>query len=158
MITINSDLAYILLFLIGFYVFSRLFRLTIFPKIIEKTTKEYDKNPKWITSQLHEKHYGFNDIDFILAENTLGALPRFRVNKNDATRLEMLVPKDISTNDIEQIGQLALVGKIKIKYGLFFPDKPLNWLSVLCFMLEGGKVDIKEVEKDKKPIDDFQKV
>lgn len=146
MITISTDLAYILLMLIVGYALGRLYKLVIFPKMIEKTTKEIDKNPKWITNELHSKYYGFSDIDFITAENTIGALPRFRVAK-DSTRLEFLIPEDTSIRDIERMGQVALVGKIKIKYGLFFPDKPLHWLSILCFMLDGGEISIKDVEK-----------
>ena len=107
MITISTDLAYILLFLIVGFAFSRLYKFVIFPKIIEKTTKEFDKNPKWITDELHSKYYGFSDIDFITAENAIGALPRFRVSKEDETRLELLIPNDISTRDIEKIGQVA---------------------------------------------------
>lgn len=154
MVTISTDLAYILLFLIVGFALSRLYKFVIFPKIIEKTTKEFDKNPKWIINELHSKYYGFHDIDIITAENSIGALPRFRVAKKDKTRLEVLIPNDISTRDIEQMGQIALVGKIKIKYGLFFPDKPIHWLSILCFMLDGGEINVKEIEKDKKPIDD----
>ena len=150
MITISTDLAYILLFILIGYALIRLYKLVIFPKIINKTTKEFDKNPKWITDELKSKYYGFHDIDFITAENTIGALPRFRVAKDDDTRLEMLISVDTTTREVEQIGQVALVGKIKIKYGLFFPDKPIYWLSILCFMLDGGEVEVK----DKKPIDD----
>lgn len=146
MITISTDLAYIILFIIAGYALSRLYRYVIFPKIIDKTTKELDKNPKWITNELHSKYYGFSDIDFITARNTLGALPRFRASK-DSKRLEFLIDEDTPTRDLEKIGQVALVGKIKIKYGLFFPDKPLHWLSILLFMLDGGEVAVKDVEK-----------
>ena len=147
MITISTDLAYIILFIIAGYALSRLYRYIIFPKIIEKTTTEIDKNPKWVTRELHSKYYGFADIDIITAENSLSALPRFRVSKEDKTRLELLIPDDTPVRDIEKIGQIALVGKIKIKYGLFVPDKPLPWLSILCFMLEGGEINIKDIEK-----------
>ena len=147
MITISTDLAYIILFIIVGYALSRLYRYVIFPKIIEKTTKEIDKNPKWIINELRSKYYGFADIDFITAENRIGALPRFRVAKDDKTRLEMLISNDTSTRDIEAVGQIALVAKIKIKYGLFFPDKPLTWLSILCFMLDGGEISVKDIEK-----------
>ena len=146
MITISTDLAYIILFLISMYAFSRLYRYVIFPKILEKTTKEIDRNPQWITKELHSKYYGFADIDFITAENSLGALPRFRASK-DKNKLEFLISEDTSIRDLEKIGQIALVGKIKIKYGLFFPDKPLHWLSILCFMLDGGEVSVKDIEK-----------
>lgn len=148
MITFNlsTDVACIILMVIVLYAFHKLWRYIIFPKIIEKSTKEIEKNPKWITSEL-KQYYGFADIDFITAENPMGALPRFRVPKGDNARLEMLVPDDISTREVENIGRLALVGKIKIKYGLFFPDKPIAWLSILLFMLEGGDVAVKDVEK-----------
>ena len=147
MITISKDLAYILLSIISIYALNRLFIYVIFPKIIEKTTKEFDKNPKWITNELHSKYYGFSDIDFITAENSIGHLPRVRVAKHDNTRLEMLVPNDLSIRDVEHIGHMALVSKLKLKYGLFFPDKPIHWLSILLFMLEGGEVAIKDIEK-----------
>lgn len=154
----NIDLYCVIFVGLILYVFSRAYKCLIRPKILDMTTKEFDKNPKWITNELHSNHYGFDDIDFIPAENFLGTLPRFRVSKSDKTRLEILFPNDTSTKDVEQIGRIALVGKIKIKYGLFFPDKPLHWLSILLFMLEGGDVTIKDISKDKKPIDDFQKI
>lgn len=147
MITISTDLACILLFILTGYALIRLYKLVIFPKIIEKTTKEFERNPKWITNELHSKYYGFHDIDFITAENTIGALPRFRVAKDDETRLEFLISNDTTTREIEKMGQVALVGKIKVKYGLFFPDKPLHWLSIMCFMLDGGEVSVKDIEK-----------
>ena len=115
MITISKDLACVLLVILIGYALNRLYRLVIFPKIIDKTTKEFDKNPKWITDELRSKYYGFHDIDFITAENAIGALPRFRVAKDDKTRLEMLVSNDTLTREVEQIGQVALVGKLKIK-------------------------------------------
>lgn len=147
MITISTDLACIILTVLTMYILSRFYRFVLFPKIVEKTTKEFERNPKWITNELHSKYYGFHDIDFITAENTIGALPRFRVAKDDDTRLEMLISADTTTREVEQIGQVALVGKIKIKYGLFFPDKPIHWLSILCFMLDGGEVTVKDINK-----------
>lgn len=134
----------ILILIVCYHIFNRY----IFPKIIEKTTKETEVNPKWITTELRQKYYGFDDIDFILAENPLGALPRFRASK-DKTRLEVLIPNDILTKDIEDFGRVALIGKIQAKYGLFFPDKPIHWLSILCYMLDGGDVNMidKPVEK-----------
>jgi hypothetical protein len=29
-----------------------------------------------------------------------------------------------------------------VKYGVLFQDKPIHWLSILCYMLDGG--DIKQ--------------
>lgn len=142
-----DDICVLALCALGFYIGGCIGKYVVLPFLIRKTTKEIDKNPKWITSALHSKYYGFSDIDFITAESTIGALPRFRVAKGDNTRLELLIPNDTLTKDVEKIGQIALVGKIKVKYGLFFPDKPLYWLSILCFMLDGGEVAMKEVEK-----------
>lgn len=147
MITISTDLACIILTILTMYILSRFYRFILFPKIVEKTTKELEKNPKWITKELHSKYYGFSDIDIITAESSIGALPRFRIAKDDKTRLEFLISNDITTREIETMGQVALVGKIKVKYGLFFPDKPLHWLSILCFMLDGGEVSVKDIEK-----------
>lgn len=129
------------------YTILYIIKFIIVPKIIDKTTKEINRNPKWITNELHSKYYGFSDIDFIIAHSRFGGLPRFRVSRQDFTRLELFISEDTSTRDIQEIGRIALVGKIKIKHGVFFPDKPLHWLSILCFMLDGGDVTIKEIEK-----------
>ncbi|MDE6946265.1 MAG: hypothetical protein K2P14_03660 [Anaeroplasmataceae bacterium] len=144
-----QDMLAILLIIFIFYGFYQLFNLFIFPKIIEKDTKEFEKNPKWIVSKLDE-YYGFDDIDFILADSSFGALPRFRISSKN-NRFELLIPNNILANNVDDIIQLALIGKIKIKYGLFFPNKPIYWLSILCYMLDGG--NIEEIKKDKKPID-----
>lgn len=116
----------------------QLFKFLLLPKLIEKTTKEIEKNPKWIASKIN--YYGFHDIDIILATGPDFALPRLRISKEN--RYELLVSNDISTKEVDDIIRLALLGKIQVKYGLFFPDKPLHWLSILCYMLDGG--DIKE--------------
>lgn len=156
MITISADVVYVIIIVAVICILHKIYRFVLFPKMVDKLTKEIDKNPKWITRELHSKYYGFADMDFITAENDLDMLPRFRICKEDNTRLEFLIPSDTLTRDIEEMGRKALVGKIKLKYGLFFPDKPIQWLSILCFMLEGGEVNIKDIEKDKKPIDDLR--
>jgi len=147
MITISSDVVCVVAIIMIICLLHKFYRYILFPKIVNKTTKEIDKNPKWITRELHSKYYGFADIDFITAENTIGALPRFRVSKEDGERLEFLIPEDTPISDLEKVGRAALIGKLKIKFGLFFPDKPIQWLSILCFMLEGGEVAIKDIEK-----------
>lgn len=125
---------------------AKLWKLIIFPKIVEKTTKEVEKNPKWITPKLRTTYYGFSNIDIITANSSIGALPRFRLapkkNKKEETRLELLIPEDTSVNDIDKIAALALRGKINIFYGLMTPDKPAYWLAILLYMLDGG--DIKQ--------------
>lgn len=125
---------------------AKLWKLIIFPKIVEKTTKEVEKNPKWITPKLRTTYYGFSNIDIITANSSVGALPRFRLapkkNKKEETILELLIPEDTSVNDIDKIAALALRGKIYIFYGLMTPDKPAHWLAILLYMLDGG--DIKQ--------------
>lgn len=134
---------------------AKLWKLIIFPKIVEKTTKEVEKNPKWITPKLRTTYYGFSNIDIITANSSIGALPRFRLapkkNKKEEARLELLIPEDTSVNDIDKIAALALRGKINIFYGLMTPDKPAHWLAILLYMLDGGDIKQEAISwKDKK--------
>lgn len=126
-----------------------LFKYIISPKVIDSGIKYIERNPKWITSKLHSEYYGFDDIDFVIVESKFGHLPRFRAGK-EGKSLELLIPEDTSTKDVEAIGSLALAGKMKIKYGIFLPGRPIYWLSVLCYMLDGG--DINENAVSWKPI------
>ena len=118
-------------------------RNIIFPKIIFKSMKEIERNPKWITSKL--QYYGFDDIDIVLCESKWGMLPRFRAGKDN--RLELWIDNDTSTRDVDDVGHLALCGKVKAKYGLWFPDKPTYWLSILLYTLDGGNIEMKDIEK-----------
>lgn len=134
---------------------AKLWKLIIFPKIVEKMTKEVEKNPKWITPKLRTTYYGFSNIDIITANSSIGALPRFRLapkkNKKEETILELLIPEDTSVNDIDKIAALALRGKINIFYGLMTPDKPAHWLAILLYMLDGGDIKQEAISwKDKK--------
>lgn len=130
-----------LLSLIIFYVSFHIFKRYIFPKSVEADTKEVERNPKWIMKDVKNKYYGFQDIDIVTAETKMFySLPRLRVVDNK--RFELLIPTDTSTKDVNDILRLALMGKIEVKYGLQFRDKPLHWLSILCYMLDGG--DIRE--------------
>ena len=123
------------------YIAIHVFKLFIRPVILDMDTKEIERNPKWIVDKVKGVYYGFHDIDFILAEsNIFSSLPRFKISKTD--RYELWLPSDISIKDVDEIVRLALVGKIQVKYGLIFRDKSLNWLSILCYMLDGG--DIRE--------------
>ncbi|HAH17444.1 MAG TPA: hypothetical protein DCL29_00240 [Eubacterium sp.] len=130
------------LILFGIYI---LYNKIIYPLLVVKTTIDVEKNPKWIVSKLQENYYGFKDMDIILVDSPFGLLPRFRIDKQKNNKLQLLVSKDISTYDIENIACIALAGKIRIKYGLWFPDKPAHWLSVLNFMLDGGEIRVKEM-------------
>lgn len=133
------------------YLMYELFNRVIFPWIVNKRTKDIEKNPKWIIPELQEKYYGFRDIDIITVNSPLGLVPRFRVDKKQKNRLQLLIPVDTSVRDIDDIARLALAGKIRIKYGLWFPDKSAHWLAILNFMLDGGdiRIDATKWEKDK---------
>ena len=135
----GTETAILLFMLIGFFISWRIFDRFIFPKMIHHGMKEIERNPKWVTSQL--QYYGFNDIDIVLCESKWGMLPRFRTSKNN--RVELWVDNDISTKDVEDLGRLALAAKIKVKYGVWFPEKPLYWLSILCYMLDGGDIKME---------------
>lgn len=140
---LNQELCSILLGILSFYVGWRLTKFFIFPKLLEKTTKEIEKNPKWIMSEIKSKVYGFQDIDIIIVTSVLGALPRFRITKDN--KYQLLISDEFTTKDVNTLARIALTGKIKVKYGLLYPDKPLEWLSTLCYMLDGGEF-IKEVK------------
>lgn len=136
------------------YVMYEFFNKIIFPWIVNTRTKDLEKNPKWIMPKLKETYYGFKDMDIITVNSPLGMLPRFRLDKKEKDRLQLLIPEDISTHDIDGIAQLALAGKIRIKYGLWYPDKSAHWLAILNFMLDGGDIRIEatkweENNKDK---------
>ena len=123
----------------------KIWKYIIFPVIITKTTQELEKNPKWITSELRDNYYGFSDIDIITAKSSIGTLPRFRLkeDKNKKKRLELLISEDTSTKEIDQVAKLALQGKLYVYYNLSFPNKSVNWLSTLLYMLDGNDVKIQ---------------
>lgn len=135
-----EDICMIILCISMFYMGHIIFKRFILPKLIDIGTKELEKNPKWLIPQLRKTYYGFHDIDIIVAESTnpFSILPRFRLTKND--RYELWIPDDITTKDVDIVAQLALMGKINVKYGLFYENKSTYWLSILCFMLDGGDV------------------
>ncbi|MDE5539947.1 MAG: hypothetical protein K2J20_05625, partial [Bacilli bacterium] len=72
---------------------------------------------------------------------------RYKVTNN---RFEIWVPNDTSTKDADEVLRLAMVGKIQIKYGLWFPDKPIHWLSILCYMLDGGDITESKTKFEEK--------
>jgi len=148
-ISIYTNILVIIFGILFLYACYRTFDRHVFPILVERKTKILEKNPKWIAPKLKQDYYGFYDIDIIVVEDPFDCVPRYRVSKEDDTRLELLISEDVTTNDVDHIAQIALAGKIKIKYGLWFPDKPTYWLSVLCFMLDGGNIQLK----DKKQVD-----
>jgi len=117
----------------------------VYPFMLRIGTTDIEKNPKWITSELKGTYYGFHDIDFILVESKFGHIPRFRVSK-DRKKLEFLVDKDTPTRDVDILGQLALSEKIRINYGVYYPDKSIEWLSILCYLLDGGEINQNNVK------------
>lgn len=122
----------------------KLFQDVILPMIEKKKTVETEINPKWITSKV-EHSYGFQDIDFILARSPFNNLPYMRVVQKDGkVRFQFILSEDTSVKDVDTIVKMAITGKIYAKYKVLYPDKPLFWLSILCYMLDGG--DIQENE------------
>jgi hypothetical protein len=125
-----------------------IFNKLIFPIIIEHTTTELDRNPKWATSRL-EKYYGFYDVDMVICESKFGILPRIRANKVNK-KFELLIPNDIPVENIEEIGRCVLAAKIRTKYGLWYPEKPIEWLSIMCYLLDGGDIQMSNVSWEEK--------
>lgn len=121
------------------YIISKIFTRYIFPKIAERNMIEICRNPKWFVSRL-SGYYGFQDIDFVLAKSKYGMLPRFRLG--ETKKLELWIPYDIETRCVEELAKLALIGKLHIKYKVSYPNKSLQWLSTLCFMLDGNDANI----------------
>ena len=121
------------------YLLWETFNHIIFPKMVYNGMKEIERNPKWITSKLC--YYGFDEIDIVLCESKWGMLPRVRAGKE---KLELWIDNDTSTKDVEDIGSLALASLLKIKYNLWYPDKPLYWQSILLYMLDGGEIEMKD--------------
>lgn len=137
---LSNEVCAVIIGIIALIIGYKLFDRVLFPIMVNKSTKEIEKNPKWIVDKLRSEYYGFSDLDIILVDDPFGMVPRFRETKHH--QLQLLISNDTLTKDVDDIARIALVGKIKLKYGLWFPDKPLHWLSILCYMLDGG--DIKE--------------
>ena len=145
---INDKLLTIITVIFAFIIFHQILKRVIFPILIKKTTTEIEKNPKWITPKIREKYYGLSDVDIITAESSFMILPRFRLGKNN--RIELLIPNNTSVDDIDEIAALALRGKISICYGLQTPNKPAYWLSIFCYMLDGGNIKQEDISWEKK--------
>lgn len=129
-----------------FFASKLFFTLFIMPKFIEANLKEIERNPKWIVKN---NYYGFQDIDIVLAETNLNrSLPRILVTKEN--RYEFWISNDTTTREVDEVLRLAIMGKIKVKYNLFFPEKPLHWLSILCYMLDGGEIQEKSAKFEEK--------
>ena len=147
-----EDILAIIIVIIILYTSSKVWKYMLCPFIINKTTQEIEKNPKWITPKLKQNYYGFSDIDIITAKSSVGTLPRFRLNSKEKgkERLELLIPEDTPVNDIDKVATLALQGKIHLYYNLFFPDKSAYWLSILLYMLEGNDIKRESIKWENK--------
>lgn len=139
---LSESTCIILLIIIGLFIIYKLFTKFAIPYIFTLKTKDGEKNPDWLISRLH--YYGFHDIDIILmkSDSVFTRSPHFILNHD---RYELYVPDSVSVDDAEDIGKLALLGKLYVKYGVLHEDKPLYWLSILCYMLDGGGVDIADI-------------
>ena len=144
----SRSMIYILVGVFCYWIAYTILKYIVIPWIYEKGTKEIAKNPDWLVSELKTQYYGTQDIDFVVVESRFGLLPRFRLAKKN--QLQLLISSDMTTRDIELIARAALVGKIKIKYNLWFPEKPAYWLSILCYMLDGGNINQSGVKWKRK--------
>lgn len=143
-----ENLFYIALNLCSLYVIYKITVMFICPKIIDLCTKEVDRNPKGLVEGLRSDYYGFHDIDIVMCECPIYHVPRFREGKHG--RLELFVPNNFSIWTRDRIANIALAGKIGIKYGIIVNDKPTYWLSILCYMLDGGDINVSETKWEKK--------
>ncbi|MBR2493767.1 MAG: hypothetical protein IKB64_09975 [Paludibacteraceae bacterium] len=144
-----KSLCYVVLNLCSLYCVYTLVKIFVYPKILDLFTTEIERNPSWLAEKLRSEYYGYNDIDFILCECSLCRTPRFRVLKN-SDRLELLIPNDFTIWDRDKIAKIALMGKIKIKHGLLVQDKPVYWLSIFCYLLDGGDINVSETKWEEK--------
>lgn len=135
------------------YIFSRYIQ----PAFMTANLKIIETNPKWLVSKLNERYYGFHDIDILLADNPYLSFPVERFNKK-TNHIEIILSNDdTTTKDIDDIAQLALSIKLIVKYQIFYEGKSADWLSILCYMIEGNDINIDKVKweekEDNKPID-----
>lgn len=135
-----------LLIIVIFIIEWKIFNKTLAPILIQKGLTEIARNPKWITSRLHEEYYGFDDVDIILCESKWGVLPYFHINHK---RIEVWVSNNTSIDEVEALGHLILCSRLKVEYGLWYTGKPLYWLSLLLYMLDGGDMKVEEKIKNK---------
>lgn len=141
-----KDLCYLGLSLCSIYALYNIVKVYIFPKLLDLLTTVKETNPDWLANRLRSQYYGFNDIDFIICECPIWNIPRFRMDKN-TKRLQLLIPDDVSVWNREKIAKIALIGKIRIRYEINpSTDKPIEWLSILCYMLDGGDINISETK------------
>lgn len=123
----------------------QIFRKKIFPSLLRDSLKEVERNPRWFKAR--KEYYGFEDMDVVLYEHSFACSPYFKTNK-DRTKLEFWIHNDTKVDDAEEMARIALAGKIQAKYGLWFPDKPIYWLSILLYLLDGGDVNMIDKKQE----------
>lgn len=137
---LSDELCFLILTAIIVYIGYRVFKSVAIPFTINFIADEIEMNPKWFIGKLREDYYGFHDVDIILVDHAVGRLPCFR--KVKATkRIEVLLSEEVKTSEVNSLAQLILATKIKMKYGVYYPNKPIAWLSILCYMLDGGEIN-----------------
>lgn len=142
-----KDLCYLGLSLCSIYALYNIVKVYIFPKVLDLLTTVKEVNPEWLTTKLRSEYYGFNDINFIICDCPIWNVPRFRLSKNPHQNIEFLIPSGATVWDREKLAKIALMGKIKIKYDVNTSfNKPIEWLSILCYMLDGGDINISETK------------
>lgn len=144
-LNIDNRIIAALLLVIYLRILLYVFKHWIKPSLETRSMKEVDRNPKWVTKQI-TSYYGFEDIDFVLFDSNMVDSPRLKTNKT-RDRLELWLPCDTLTKDIPELSRLALACKIHTRHGVWCPDKPIYWLSVLCFMLDGGEIKMEDRPK-----------
>lgn len=146
---LTEKLLHIALVLCSIYSIYTIVRSFVYPRLLDKLTKEVERNPSWLVDKLRSEYYGFNDIDIIISNCPICSVPRFRVSKSG--KLELYVPEDYSVWTRDKIAQIALIGKIHIRHGISVgADKPVYWLSILCYMLDGGDINVSEITWEEK--------
>ena len=136
-----------------FYMSVKLYMDVIRPYQIKKSIKVVKKNPEWLIPALRSHYYGLDDVDILLVESKHKIAPQFQLNviKKDEKagllemRLELLLPSTVTIAEIDEIAKIALIGKICTKVnpqvGMTYANKPTYWLSILCYMLDGGSIN-----------------
>lgn len=122
--------------------------ITIKYSILRKCYLE--KNPKWLLPELRSQYYGFHDIVIYVVKNTY--ISSINLHYHTALKcLEVFIPEyEAVPRDIDDIAKFILAGKIFLQHKIRITDKPVYWLSILCYMLDGGEVRQSQVQWEKK--------
>lgn len=121
-----------------------MFFKAMYPRIMHHFITETNRNPEALMNNLRSDYYGFNDIDIVMYECNFLNEPYMRVEKNN--HYVLYVPEEARYSD-DVIARWAIACKIKAKYGVTPSlDKPIQWFSVLCYLLDGNDFNISKTE------------